>query len=130
MKSILDLCRSLPDSEPEIRERAEEFNQTIQALAPELMFRRSVGAIPNWDNIADAKAATDAMIAHGFGFELELFSSGNWFAEMSRSNSGQQSREPLAAMALPMVRCNVIASTMELAMSAAALLAAEAMKEK
>lgn len=122
MKSILDLCRQLPDSEPEIREREREFDETVRlATEPETYGRQYLRCI------SDAKAATDAMIAKGWQFDCGTvgYDADNWSAAFRRPRQGVDKphkfdRECVAAAA----------STEELARSAACVLAAEAMKEK
>lgn len=113
MKSILDLCRSLPDSEPEIREREREFDETVRlATEPETYGRQYLRCI------SDAKAATDAVCAMGYRLEI-LYSGGRWTVEFYRLPTKDT-----------VISAEVFASTEELARSAACVLAAEAMKEK
>lgn len=150
MKTILQLCRELPDSEPEIRERAHELGALLAENCLGWQWRKNYltgrrclfrpgSATPlfqdmadgselivcNWDeirmpdcnSITDAKAATDAIVAQGWQFDCGTvgYPADAWSATFLRPD-----QECLSALA----------STMELAMSAAALLASEAMKEK
>lgn len=85
MKTILDLCEALPDSEPELRERADEFNKEIaekvmgwRVHCDPAFFVTATGDIccnrSLWypmGSITDAKAATDALIGRGFRIRIE-----------------------------------------------------------
>lgn len=131
-KTILDLCRELPDAaaEAELRTRAKEFN----AEACWRVLNRPVSKVLGWDryetnngteppdcldNIADAKAATDAVIARGIAeyhhwvFRCFGFQANEWTCEFERES-----------------KVSVTASTEQLARAACALLAAEAMREE
>lgn len=113
MKSIFDLCRELPGSEPELRERAEDFNRAVWLAVADDMYSATRGT-PNYLNsIADAKAATDRMIEKGWQLNggFNPFERVWWYLLY---------RQPITI--------EVTASTEPLARSAAALLAAEAMK--
>ena len=152
MKSILDLCRELPASEPVIRERAREFGAVLGEKVLSWQWRVSAGTgrrclyppgrypahmreladgaedlVTDWDgmplpdpfSIADAKAATDAMRAKLWTFYIQAeydldFTS----CKMWTWGKGQ------------VIEVLAEASTEELARSAAALLAAEAMRGK
>lgn len=151
MKSILDLCRDLPASEPETRERAREFGAVLGEKVlgwqwrvsastgrrclyplgrhPAHMRELADGAedlVTDWDgmplpdpfSIADAKTATDAMIARGcliftVGIDPTLHK-----CEITFHDLDTQVKWEVGAYA----------TTEELARSAAALLAAEVMK--
>lgn len=167
-KSIIDLCRLLPNSEPELRARALDFTRAVcvqvmgwqevadvseiptERMSDTIYFEPFAGVVGDVSGndvgsvlvyaggdaykfsplvyIADAKAATNAMIGRGFGFELELFSSGKWFVNMSQSVPILQARSPLVAFTpLSMDSASATASTEELARSAACVLAAEAL---
>lgn len=132
-KSILDLCRLLPDSEPEIRKRWAEFNVEVAEKVMRLnrsdyaykdtdgreQYFATDSAAPDYiDTIADAKAATDAVCAMGYRLEI-LYSGGRWTVEFYRLPTKNT-----------VISAEVFASTEELARSAACVLAAEAMKEK
>jgi hypothetical protein len=107
MKSIPDLCRLLPASEPEIRERECEFDEVVRlATDPETTGRQYLR------RITDAKAATDAIIARYV--KITKYADSKW----------------VVVVGMPGEVDGVCAeaSTEELARSAAALLAAEALK--
>lgn len=122
MKSIIDLCRQLPASEPELRERESEFDEAVRlATEPETTGRRYLRSI------TDAKAATDRMIETA-GTTLNIhFDHVNrlYFVEIRRSRRTGENE-----WTSDYVRDQVqaLASTEELARSAAALLAVDAMK--
>jgi hypothetical protein len=121
MKDIVTLCRELPASEPEIRERAAEFNPAVWLAIAADMYT-SIQGMPDYLNsIADAKAATDAIIASATG--------GAWWEFWLHNTAGGfhcelHYREGYSIYA----RVVAQASTEELARSAACVLAAEAMK--
>jgi hypothetical protein len=71
MKSILDLCRELPASEPEIRERAGEFNPAVWLAIAADMYAAIQGMPDYLNSIADAKAATDTLISK---WSIDVFS--------------------------------------------------------
>lgn len=124
MKSIIELCRGLPDSESEIRERATEFNFEIATAIFSATARRdSTGRIEGirfagfqdtdrhyLNRIADAKAATGAICARA-GWFLEIYDRGDRWTVSLANEHGEIA---------------VTASTEELARAACALLAAEA----
>jgi hypothetical protein len=146
MKSILDLCRELPASEPEIRARAGEFNNLVaervtgvvccdrwsmlQVTMAGVIYGKTcnhekctpIQRFPNYlSSITAAKTATDAIIASATG--------GAWWEFwLHNTASGFQCelyhREGYSILA----RVVAQASTEELARSAACVLAAEAMK--
>lgn len=112
MKSILDLCRELPASEPEIREREREFDEAVRlATEPETTDRQYIRSI------SDAKTATDAMIAREFKMYVEI-AARCYACTLFRTKYGDW----------PDVFTTARASTEPLARAACALLAAEAMK--
>ncbi len=112
-RTILELCQALPDSEAELRARADEFNLAVE----QALHIPTRWAARNYvDNIADAAAATDALIALGWHFGLER-GRGNWCAEFC---SGFDS------FGIPALRVEAEATTESLARSAAAYLAAMA----
>jgi len=164
--TIIELCRALPDSEPELRARADEFNEAVALLLepkPEPITARQlrervgmdewysteivlsdrglwgaeIGTDHNldsqgvfdlarddvnvvWktncdamDDIADAKAATDALIGEGFQMEILLSKETRlWWCSLYLHRG---------------VDVEVEASTEEVARSACALLAANAL---
>jgi len=113
MKSILDLCRQLPGSEPELRERAEELDEAVRlATEPETTGRQYLRCI------ADAKDATDATVQKGFDCHIYTIDGSKY--TVTHDLEGAPADDPVVVHAT--------ASTEELARSAAALLAVEAMK--
>lgn len=112
MNTIIELCHALPDSETELRERASEFNEAVRLATDPRTFGRNF-----LNNIADAKAATDAMSARGYWFrcQLSLPHCDCWLAVLQAKGGG--------------IQYSAYASTEELARSAAAYLAALAMEE-
>ncbi len=172
MKSILELCRALPDSEPELRSRAGEFNEAVALLLepkPEPITARQlrervgmdewystevvlsdrglwgaeIGTDHNLDSqgvfdlarddvnvvwktncdamndIADAKAATDALIGRGFRIRIEC-TKGLWNVWLYWPLDSSNPKEVTW----------LAASTEEVARSACALLAANALSAK
>jgi hypothetical protein len=170
-KTILDLCRELPDAaaEAELRARVGELGQDVamSVMGWTPVYVRSIicsrsrvgsflsghyrtreecrincdfGYEPclfwlnrsgnsfgkteyNWNplgDIADAKAATDALIAKRFSFIVETDSKPGYLASL-RCNAYRDSQS---------VFITVRASTEEIARAACALLAAEAMREE
>lgn len=127
MKSIFDLCRELPASEPELRGRAGEFNRAVWVAVSKNMYSAIQGTPDYLNSIADAKAATDRMIETA-GTTLNIhFDHVNrlYFVEIRRSRK-TGGNEWTSDYVRDQVQA--LASTEELARSAAALLAAEAMK--
>ena len=118
MKSIPDLCRLLPDSEPEIRARADEFNRAIWLAVAKDMYTATQGTPDYLNSIADAKAATDTMIAKGCWLRIVCVGRGYECAITWVNQDGRIQTPDIILRA----------STEELARSAAALLASEAIK--
>lgn len=110
--TILELCRALPDSEPELRARADEFNLAIEQA---LQVPTRWGARDYVSNIADAKAATDALVVDGWRLKLTTEPNGRVWC-------GLQKGKPRNSNPLDV---DVVASTEPLARSACALLAAD-----
>lgn len=146
MKSILDLCRELPASEPEIRARAGGFNNLVAErvtgvvccdrwlMLQVTMAGAAYGKTCNHEqcapiqrfpdylsSITAAKAATDAIIASATGgawWEFWLHNTASGFHCELHYREGHSIHARVVAQA----------STEELARSAACVLAAEAMK--
>lgn len=118
MKSIVDLCREPPDSEPELRERAEEFNRSVWLAVADDMYSATQGTPDYLNSIADAKAATDRMVERGCWLQVTSVGRGYECAITWISPEGDVPPYPQAI---------IKASTEELARSAACVLAAEAM---
>jgi len=117
VKSIIDLCRELPGSEPELRGRAEEFNRAVWLAVSKDMYSATQGTPDYLNSIAGAKAATDRMIERGCWLQVISVGRGYECAITWISPEGDVPPYPQAI---------IKASTEELARSAAALLAAEA----
>jgi len=73
-KTIIELCRALPDSEPELRSRADEFNLAVLCAVFGVNIAREIapGDFAPLGSIADAKAATDALLKLG-ARSLEIY---------------------------------------------------------
>jgi len=124
-KTILDLCQSLPDSEPELRARADEFNLAVLCAVFGVNIAREIapGDFAPLSSIADAKAATDALKACCI-FRVTVYGDLSCTAtaqiwEVSADNDG--------AWVEKKEEVEVEASAEELARSACALLAANAL---
>ena len=171
VKTIIELCRELPGSEPELRERHKEFCIDVaeKCLGWHLVYvvayspSHFIGghfqsrddcaakcqpdqfALALWANgsestfgknefnwnplskIAHAKTATDAMIARGWQFDCGTvdYAIDDWSVALRRPRQGVDKPHKFDR------ECIVAEATTEpLARSAAALLAAEAMKVK
>jgi hypothetical protein len=111
-KSIIDLCRSLPNSEPELRARADEFCLEIEkhVQVPTAWRRRDYV-----NNIADAKAATDTILSKKESWMLIGYDGQYWRVQMRGVIDEWQ--------------VYVRATTEELARSAACVLAVDAMRQ-
>lgn len=115
MKTILELCAGLPATEGELRERELEFNQALWlALGTETALYPSLASY--MDDIADAKAATDALLKRKWRFSLN-WDGIEWEAELYWARN---------AALDGLIDVTATASTMPLTMSACALLAASA----
>jgi len=119
-KTIIELCRALPDSEAELRARADEFNETVYLSlgSPEGQRDR---IMPDYiGSIADAKAATDALLKLG-ARSLEIYC-----RDADAYCCGVLVRN-LSCGYAKWVKAEAEASTEPLARSACALLAANAL---
>lgn len=111
MTDILSLVRGLPATESELRERWAEFGETLSRALGSESWMYPIGAKPSADMISVAKAATDAALARNWRLRIEIYSlTPNW-----------QAVYLLWGTSTRVASCE--ASTMQLAMSAAALLA-------
>lgn len=114
-KTILDLCRELPDAaaEAELRARARDFNLEVERV---VIVPTAWRARDYMSNIADAKAATDAVIARIGVWFICGFDGARWRVKLHSEEDGWEAE--------------VAASTEQLARAACALLATEAMREE
>lgn len=118
--TIIELCRLLPGSEPELRARADEFNLAIEQA---LQVPTRWTARDYMNNIADAKAATDAVLALGAkSLEIYCREAAAYSCAVLVPNSSRGYVE--------WVNVEAEASTEPLARSACALLAANAIKRE